>query len=157
MAQTVRQKALLSFVWTILFTAAGLLAWILWSLLWPFDPVEVNEGSYVVMNEGKRVARGETLLVYVDYCKKLNVRAQLDTMIEQDGRLMLLMPQYSERPFGCHKLTIAIATIPANSQIETTTASGSGRARLRLNYRYRINQIREVEQSFVTDEFIITP
>lgn len=152
-----QQRVIVYLSWTTLAAALALLGWVFWSLWWPFNPLTTNPGSYEVVNPGKTVARGETLLVRVDYCKHTSDTAQLDTIIEQEGRLLLLAPQYPAATTGCHDVVVGIATIPPNLALESTSAAGSGRAKLRVSYRFRINTLREVSYSYVTDEFVITP
>jgi hypothetical protein len=125
--------------------------------LYPFKVLTTGPDSFTIQNPGKRVARGESLLVYADYCASEHQSPRVETLIEQDGRVMMLDPKYPAATFGCHKATVPLITIPRVMALESTSAAGTGKARLQIVIRYRINALREVQYNFTTDEFIIDP
>lgn len=145
------------FAMSVLAASASMIVWVAWSLTFPYEILVVNPGSWVVTNPGKHVRRGEQVLIYVDYCARRHESPRLDAAIEQEGRLMLLKPQYPAATIGCHKVTVPLVNIPRVLAMESTTSGGSGKARLQFTIRYRINAIREVQYVFTTDEFFIDP
>ena len=142
---------------TVLTAFAALIVWVVWSLLYPYKVLTVNPGSWVVQNPGKRVARGEAVQLYVDYCTTRQDAPRMDVLIEQDGRAILFLPQYPASSIGCHKAVVSLVTIPKVIAIESTSAGGSGKAKLQIALRYRINALREIQYNFTSDEFIIDP
>lgn len=144
--------------WVTIGLAVCLLGWTGWSFLWPFTPLHVaSKAHFTVANPNKTVSRGEALKVVFDYCQETTERVQLDSDIEQDSRVMLLSTQYPTIKSGCHKVNVPIVVIPKNLALESTTAAGDGKAIVRATYRYKINALRDVTYTFVTDEFTINP
>lgn len=145
------------FSWSALGALASLIVWVVWSLLYPFEMFSSTPDSWVVQNPGKRVARGQELKVYLDYCATSRRAPRMDTLIEQDGRIMLLETQYPKAAIGCHKSVVPLAKIPRIMAIESTSAGGTGAARVQITLRYRINALREIQYNYTTDDFIIDP
>lgn len=143
--------------WSVLALAAMLVGWVVWSYTYPFDIFTAKPGSWVVQNAHKHVARGEPLVVSLDYCVTEKLSPQMDMLIEQDKRLMLLETTTPAATIGCHKVVLPITTIPRVLALESTTAAGDGKATLQVTLRYRINALRTVQYSFQTDTFIIDP
>lgn len=151
-------RLVLLFTWVTLVAMALLILWAIWSFTFPFQVLDMKPGSWEVKNPGKRVARGEKLQVYLDYCVlKRHDSIRLESKIEQDGRFIFLDPQFHVAPLGCRTVTAPLITIPRVISIENTTARGAGTARLLVTARYRINALREVSYSFTTDQFLIDP
>lgn len=143
--------------WAVLAAASMLLVWIFWCLWWPFEPLTVEPGSWTVVNQNKAVERGGTLMVRMNYCKSENLTAQMVSSIEQGSSLWLLSPQQPAFTLGCHNQQVGIAVIPIALPIEATTALGDGKSILRVRLNYRVNPLREVTYSFVTEPFTINP
>jgi hypothetical protein len=153
-----QQKVAAYLSWATLISATCLLGWVVWSLLWPVEPLTVEPGSFEVLNAHKTVARGEILIVRVSYCKSSDIIAQMVSSIEQDSSLWLLSADHPGFTVGCHRNSaIGLVTIPSTLPLESTTAAGSGKAVLRVRLDYTVNVLREIVYSFVTDEFTITP
>lgn len=145
------------FAMSVLAAFSALIFWTVWSLLYPYDILTVNPGSWAVQNVDKRIPRGEKVWIYIDYCAKEHKSPRMDIAIEQDSRLMYLTPQYPAATMGCHKTVLPLATIPRVLAIESTTAKGDGKARLFISLKYPVNAIRDVEYNYYTDQFVIDP
>lgn len=143
--------------WSVLFTAVLLLAWVFWSVWWPFEPITLDAESGSIANQDKTVERGGTLMVRMKYCKEGNLTAQMVSSIEQGASLWLLSAQQPVFTQGCHDQNVGLATIPVALPIEATSAVGTGKSILRVRLTYRINPLRDVTYSFVTEPFTIRP
>lgn len=151
-------KTLRTFVYgsgLIIGLAACLLAWVVWSYVYPFDPLTVNPGSWQTTKTVVR--RGDWLNVRLDYCQHNALVPRLDFTIEQDDRLMLMAPAYGTNQTGCKKEESPILQIPYNLALESTTGAGSGTARILVTVTFRINSLREVQYHYKTNTFVIEP
>jgi len=150
-------RKVLYMCWAVLMTAGILLGWVFWSVWWPFEPLALDEESGSIANHNKMVDRGGTLMVRMKYCKHTNLTAQMVSSIEQGASLWLLSSQLPAFTLGCHDQNVGLAIIPVALPIEATTAEGNGMSVLRVRLNYRINPLREVTYSFVTEPFTINP
>src|ERR1700759_3259301 len=98
----------LMFGWGVIGAGLVLVAWVVWSLTWPFEIFEAKPGSWTVQNPGKHVRRGEAIVVYLDYCVHERLSPHMDMLIEQDKRLMLLETTTPAATLGCHKVVLPI-------------------------------------------------
>lgn len=145
--------AFLSYI--VLGSAAVLLFWVIWSLMWPFDPLWVSNDGFVPVKS--HFKRGERLMVRVKYCHRWNVQAQMDTSIEQDNRLLFMLPQWPTPKVGCHTIVFPLLTIPRTLALESTTAAGNGEARARVAFKFQANPLRTVDYQYTTPIFYIDP
>lgn len=135
----------------VLSSAAALMTWATWSLVYPFDPLQVREQNLQVIT--KHVARGDKLVVWLDYCKTSPVHVRVDTMIEVGGALFVLQPQYPPTTMGCRKVQAPLITVPASLPISVVGLP----ATVTVGYHYQINRLRSVDYTYKTNEFIIDP
>lgn len=136
--------------------ALALSVWSVWSLSWPFDPLQVGTQNLQIVTPF--VARGEQLFVRLDYCKRAAISVRVDTMIEHEsGALYVLKPQYPPVTTGCRNIIAPLVTLPRTLPLESTNANGSGSARVVVTYVYRINALRTITYTYPTGWFTITP
>lgn len=149
--------ALTLFSWCAIGASVSLIFWVMWSLLYPFHVLDVQEGSWTIANPDKRIRRGEPIQVNIDYCLRTDKAPRMDMLIEQDNRVIFLETRYPPVDPGCHKVTVPLVNIPTVLPIESTTEGGTGAARLRVMVTYPINALRDVQYTFQTDSFVIDP
>jgi hypothetical protein len=136
---------------------ASLIVWTVWSVLYPYDILQVKPGSWTVQNVDKRVPRGDSAMLYVDYCADSSEPPRMEARLLQEGRLLPLRPhKFPAATKGCHAITLPLA-IPRVLSIESTTAKGTGLAQLELTLHYRINPLREITYKFTSETFLIDP
>jgi len=135
----------------VLASALALMAWVTWSLVYPFDPLQVREHNLEVITD--HVRRGEQLIVWLDYCKSMPVHVRVDTMIEVGGALFVLQPQYPPTTTGCRKVKAPLVTIPVSLPVSVSGLP----ATVTVGYHYQINRLRAVDYTYKTNEFIIDP
>lgn len=135
----------------VLLGAALLMGWVTWSLVWPFDPLQVRSQNLQVVST--HVRRGDPLIVWLDYCKSTPVQVRVDTMIEVGGALFVLQPQYPPTTIGCRKVQAPLVTIPVSLPVSVSGLP----ATVTVGYHYQINRLRSVDYTYKTTEFIIDP
>lgn len=121
------KSLLLGFATFVLAAVSLLILWTVWSLSYPQQVLTATPDSWTVQNPGKRVARGEPLFVYVDYCLSIEQAPRLDMLFEQDSQFIPLDALFPPATVGCHKVTSPIITIPKSLPDESTTARGDGK------------------------------
>lgn len=131
----------------ILLFAAGFVFWVLWSVLWPFDPLTMNPGSWITTKQQYR--RGEWVEARLDYCQHRTGTPRLDFTIEQAGRLIPLVPAYGNDHAMCQKLDAPILRLPYNA-LDT-----DGPVKILVTITFQINSLREVVYRFETNEFTV--
>lgn len=119
--------------------------WLAFSFFYPFDPLEVHEGSYIVQNPGKNVKRGEPLFLYIDYCKKDSSPSYVSTEVSNDNIIYTLPSSSGASLPGCYKRNTVIL-IPAAFPVGTDYT-------MKRIIKYRVNPFRDVTYEFITDKF----
>lgn len=132
----------------ILALALSFVLWVLWSLLWPFDPLKMHEGSWTTTK--KEYHHGEWVDVRLDYCQTMKGTPRLDFTIEQAGRLIPLVPAYGNDRAMCEKKEAPILQLPANAILDKSPV------KINIKITFQINTLREVVYQFQTNEFIVT-
>lgn len=128
----------------VLLAAAILLSWAIYSITWPFEPLTIGPGSFIVANEGKVVRPGEGVLLHIDYCKKMNLRERR-TIALVGGFLRMIPVEQGEGALGCHKIVFNAVTIPAETP--------PGKYHLEFTNEYIYNSLRTISYTWKTDEF----
>ena len=117
-----------------------LVLFIYWSI-YPYKPLTL---SNIKLNKTE-VNRGEHLQVSFDYCKTVDLSADMYiTFI--DGVIYNTPPQVSNLPKGCGSGVISIY-VPR--------ALPTGEFMLKGVFKYKVNPIRSVEANGLTEKFII--
>lgn len=129
---------------TVLSFAAMLLLWAIWSITYPFDVLEIKPNSFIVANEGKVVYHGDSVLLNIDYCKKMNLRERRSIALV--GNFLMFIPvEQGEGAMGCHK--IVLKTVKITSDVPP------GRYHLEFTNEYIYNSLRTISFTWKTDEF----
>jgi len=111
-----------------------------WSLF-PYQPLVL---SNIKLNKTE-VIRGEHLQISFDYCKSVNLSADMYiTFI--DGIIYNTPPQVSNLPKGCSSSVLSVY-VPR--------ALPTGEFMLKGVFKYKVNPIRSVEANGLTQKFII--
>lgn len=135
---------------SVLAMAAGLMVWATWSLTWPFDPLKMKPGSWTTTQ--KTYKPGDVVVALLDYCQVRRGTPRLDFTLEQDGRLMTLLPAYGNDMVMCERREAPITQLPYNTGLDPRSP-----AKIIVKITFRINVLREVVYHFETNEFKVEP
>lgn len=115
---------------------------ILFWLFYPYQPVVLNHPP-TIMNENKQVKAGELVEIHLDFDKKMNV-TPTTTWYLINGYVLELAETSVVRPLGVNQ-TSAFKLIPISTFV--------GTHRVQIQLEYKVNPIRTIEYTWVTDEF----
>lgn len=125
-----------------------LIAWALWSLLWPFNLLESHEGAWLITNPGKVVHHGESAMITWRGCRHTDLPAHIDT--ELRGNILISLPsKVSTTTPGCQSVGYPIGLIGPEVP--------PGKYRARVIISFRVNALRDVRYVYETDEFEVVP
>ena len=124
---------------TAILSFTGYLAW---ATFYPFNVVEINSPAIMEHTEYKV---GEQMAFVVTYCKYMSIPGQVYPELV-DGVTYNLKSMVSNASIGCGKKTMSLGRTPDVA---------SGKYHIHMRAIYKVNDLRDVEVFFETNEFII--
>lgn len=125
----------------IISTAIGLILLLTYWAIYPYKPLELSN----VTLDRTEVNRGEHIHISADYCKNVNLPADLYISFI-DGLVYNPQPQVLDLESGCHHTVLSIY-IPK--------ALPTGKYQLKGVFRYQVNPIRTIDVNHLSGEFNI--
>ena len=136
-------RLLIMAIWTILIMAVGLTALVGYWELNPYKVLVFNTPFFKVTRSVFH--KGESLTYISDYCKYMNLPAQVTRTFSND--LIFTTPTIdTNRDTGCHVITVAVI-IPKELP--------SGKYHLQNIYKFRVNPIRDIKIEQHTEDFTV--
>lgn len=126
-----------------LIAAMGMIAYVVFYLVYPFKGLVINKKPAIVHT--KEVVAGEEMVYELDYCRYSDKHAEVTRQFI-DGVIYTMPPITSIAKEGCAVQDYAIV-VPSTLN--------SGTYKLRLVVVVHINKLREVQTVFETEEFRI--
>ena len=114
----------------------------LYSSFYPFKVVEINSPAIMEHTEYKV---GEEMAFVVTYCKYMSIPGQVYPELV-DGVVYNLKSMVSNAGIGCGKKILSVGRTPDVV---------SGKYHIHMRTIYKVNDLRDVEVFFETNEFII--
>jgi len=127
--------------------AISFVLWVLWSILWPFDPLTMYPGSWATTK--REYHRGEWVEARLDYCQHSKGTPRLDFTMEQNGRLFPLVPTYGNDRAICEKKDAPILQLPYNGVLDKSPV------KILVVITFRTNFFREIQYRFETNQFTV--
>lgn len=121
--------------------------WVFWSLLWPFNPLEMHPGSWTTTKQ--EYHRGDWVEARLDYCQTIAGTPRLDFTIEQGGRLIPLVPTYGNDRAFCEKKDAPILQLPYNALLDQQPV------KILVTITFQVNPLREIQYHFETNSFTV--
>lgn len=134
--------------WAVLLAAMASIATATYWTVSPYDVITHSADSFSVTNKGRQVAQGDTLWVWLDFCKKIDVDYTISVTLV--GPVMYPLPEHAaNHPVGCYKKQEALVDIPPQLVPGTYYA--------RVTKRFKVNPIREEVKVWETSRFEVVP
>ena len=113
-------------------------------VLYPYNPIEYNTETNMVLNEGPIYA-GDEVLFLVDYCKTTPVAGDI-TLQLIDGSIVNYPVERSNVDVGCHRI---IRSVKIPSYVP------SGEYYIKSTVEYDVNHFKTITSTINTDKFIV--
>ena len=136
-------KALQIISWITIALALGVILVITYWLIYPYEPITFSQPHRILTPE---INQGEHLVYEVDYCKNTTV-TPIVTRTFVDG-IIYSVPEIvaTNKEIGCRVQVV---------QMYVPKALPSGDYHIEINYKYKVNPIRDITVTTVTDNFTI--
>ena len=112
-------------------------------LLYPYQPVTLEQDKMVILNENKEVVSGNNVEFNAKFRKSSNVKPTA-TYYLVDGVVSELKVATINRPVGDNSL---------NREIYIPIHTGSGTYHLQIDLEYKVNPLRTLTYSWVSEDF----
>ena len=141
---TIRDRLFTIFTWWVVVTIfIGIALFAFWEL-YPYEILEFSEGNGMVAVE--EVTAGKTIALRQNQCKYKELPAQLNRQFVNDI-IYSVNTIRTNRPLGCHS-SVEYVYVPM--------ALPTGFYRIRTVISYKVNPIRTITYTVLTNEFHVT-
>jgi hypothetical protein len=130
--------------WGILGCTAAFIVWVLWAVLWPFQPMISHLNPLPILNPGRVVRAGETLLVGQKFTKTTDAPSRTSRLLK-NGMVYNLPDIVIQRPAGDYAFTSGMTTIPEEMKPGIYT--------LEYVLSYDVNPLRTINYRIETEQF----
>jgi hypothetical protein len=125
--------------WAV-FVMIGLLAWVLYLVIYPVTIMKPNVQPYPINSPTVEV--GETIYFTADYCKYKQIPATINRTLINNS-IIFITEQHTNLPAGCNKQNVPV-------QVPLFTPPGEYYIQSVINYK--VNALREKSYIMVTDK-----
>jgi hypothetical protein len=130
--------------WAVIVGTAAFILWVLWAMLWPFQPMISHLNPLPVLNPGRVVRAGETLLVGQKFTKTTDAPSRTSRLLK-NGMVYNLPDIVIQRPAGDYAFTSGMTTIPEEMRPGVYT--------LEYVLSYDVNPLRTINYRIETEQF----
>ena len=140
-----KNKLFVVFSWTVIISMMLIILLLGFWLLFPYKIAEYKNVPFPILNENKIVKRGDRVRYLIDACK---YTTQIPELIKffVDGVIFETPKTVGVVPFGCNQVT-ADAYVPR--------AIPTGVYSLKMVVKYKVNPIRTIEYTNITEKFTV--
>lgn len=129
------------------FLSVILFSYVIFLTAYPYNVIKINNLPFPVVT--KEVLSGGSVVIDIDYCKYMNAVAHYSVQfINQESKEIINLEERYISNFdkGCDRI---------NFFIKTPRDMPTGKYTLKIILNYKVNPLREVQYTFLSEEFTV--